>query len=143
MIAFAAKGRDKRGAGIPVVGGVAPALARPGRLAAMLLLAGPALLTPGPTASAAGRAVILDYLCATYESARLVALSRAWDHPETLPGDCRTLFRRDMGERLASIIEIIEIIPMGNGRWLQIGKVDQELFGTGYSSGIATELRMF
>jgi hypothetical protein len=107
------------------------------------ILAGLVFALPVGIAHASNRTAILGYICATYESARQVALEQGWERPESMPGDCRSLFRRGFEGRLAEISEIIEVIPIGDGRWVEIGKVRRKLVETGYSAGISEKLLLF
>lgn len=92
-------------------------------------------IAPGNTVHASDRITILDFICETYESARQVALEQSWDHPEGMPSDCRTLFKRGNEERAAKILQIIEIVPIGNGRLVEIGRVHLGSVEKGYSAG--------
>lgn len=74
-------------------------------------------------AQASRRTVLLNYICSTYESARQVALDRSWENPDSMPRDCLLLFAAPMEKRLATIVEIIEVIPIESGQWIEIGKV--------------------
>lgn len=107
------------------------------------ILAGLFLALPVSIAHASNRTTILGYICATYESARQVALERSWERPESMPADCRTLFTRDPEERFAEISEIIEVLPIGDDRWVEIGKVRRNLVETGYSAGFSEQLLLF
>jgi hypothetical protein len=109
----------------------------------IVILAGLFLALPVTAAHAADRTTILDYICATHESARQVALERSWDRPESMPDDCRTLLGRVFDERVAEISEIVEFIPTEDGRWIEIGKVHRRLVETGYSAGISEHLLLF
>ncbi len=80
------------------------------------ILAGLVLALLGNIAHASDRTTILRYICTTYESARQVALEQGWERPESMPGDCRILIRRGFEGRIAEISQIIEVVPMGDGR---------------------------
>ena len=108
-----------------------------------VILAGLVLALPASIAHASDRTTILGYICATYESARQVALEQGWERPQTMPGDCRSLFRRGFEDRLAVISEIMEIFPIGDGRWVETGKVRGNAVGTGYSAGMSRQLLLF
>ena len=108
-----------------------------------VILAGLVLALPASIAHASDRTTILGYICATYESARQVALEQGRVRPGTMPGDCRSLFRRGLEDRLAVILEIMEVFPSGDGRWVEIGKVRENAVGTGYSAGISRQLFLF
>lgn len=112
-------------------------------LPSSVVLAGLVLALLGDTANASSRTTILDFICETYESARQVALDQSWKRPESLPGDCRTLFRRGYEGRIARISQIIEVVPMGDGRWVEIGRVRRSSAETGYSAGITEQLLLF
>ena len=107
------------------------------------LLAGLILAVPGNSARAAGQTAILDYICATYESARQVALEQGWKRPGSLPSDCRTLFRRGYEGRIAEIAQIIEVVRIGDGRWVEIGRVHRGFAESGYSAGIVKQLFLY
>ena len=109
----------------------------------IVILVGFLLALSVTTAHAAGRFTILNYICATHESARQVALERSWDRPESMPDNCRTLLGRVFDERVAEISEIVEFIPTEDGRWIEIGKVHRRLVETGYSAGISEHLLLF
>jgi hypothetical protein len=113
------------------------------RLPLMAIIAGLVLSLPAGAVHAADRTAILAYICTTYESARQVALEQGWKHPESMPGDCRTLFRRGFEERFAEVSEVIEVLPVGGGRWAEIGKVRRNMVETGYSAGISVPLLLF
>jgi hypothetical protein len=97
----------------------------------------------GNIAHASNRTTVLRYICATYESARQVALEQGWERPESMPGDCRILFRRGFEGRIAEISQIIEVVPIGGGRWVEIGRVRRSMVETGYSVGISEQLLLF
>ncbi len=122
-------------------------IARPARKKvcwlSIVILLGFSLALPVTIANAAGRTTILDYICATHESARQVALERAWERPESVPADCRTLFRQGFEGRFTVISEIVEVVPTEDGRWIEIGKVHRRLVETGYSAGITEQLLLF
>ncbi|HXV31014.1 MAG TPA: hypothetical protein VD840_11850, partial [Sinorhizobium sp.] len=75
--------------------------------------------------------------------ARQVALERTWERPESLPGDCRTLFKRNFELRVAEICQIMEVVPIGDGRWIEIGLICQSSIELGYSAGVAERLFLF
>ena len=108
-----------------------------------VILAGLVLALLGNVAHASNRITILRYICATYESARQVALEEGWERPESIPGDCRTLFRRGYEGRIAEISQIIEVVQIGDGRWVEIGRVRRGFVETGYSAGILEQLLLF
>lgn len=97
----------------------------------------------GDAAHASDRTVILNYICTTYESARQVALERTWERPESLPGDCHTLFQRPFEMRVAEIHQVVEVVPIGHGRWIKIGRVRRSSIESGYSAGMAEQLFLF
>jgi hypothetical protein len=70
-------------------------------------------------------------------------LEQGWERPETMPGDCRSLFRRGLEDRLAVISEIMEVFPIGDGRWVEIGAVRETAIGTGYSAGMSRQFLLF
>ncbi len=107
------------------------------------ILAGLFLALPLSMAHASERTAIMGYICATHESARQVALERAWERPGSMPGDCRTLLWRGFDERVADILEITEVITTGDGRWIEIAKVRRKLAEIGYSAGISEQLLLF
>jgi hypothetical protein len=113
------------------------------RLPASVLLAALVLAVLGNVAHASDRITLLRYICATYESARQVALEQGWERPESMPGDCRTLFRRGYEGRIAQISQIMEVVSIGDGRWVEIGRVRRGFAETGYSAGIAEQLLLF
>ena len=96
----------------------------------------------GKVAQAADQTIILNYICTTYESARQVALEKSWERPETMPNNCRTLYQRRFELRVAEIQHIIEVIPITDGRWIEIGRVRSSM-ASGYSAGILKELILF
>jgi len=96
----------------------------------------------GKVAQAADQTIILNYICTTYESARQVALEQSWERPETMPYNCRTLYQRRFELRVAEIQHIIEVIPITDGRWIEIGRVRSSM-ASGYSAGIVQELFLF
>ncbi len=108
-----------------------------------VILAGLVLALPASIAHASDRTTILGYICATYESARHVALEQGWERPGAMPGDCRSLFRRGLEGRLAVISEIMEVFPIWDGRWVETGKVRGNVVGTGYSAGISRQLLLY
>ena len=108
-----------------------------------VILAGLVLALLGNVAHASNRITILRYICATYESARQVALEEGWERPESMPGDCRTLFRRGYEGRIAEISQIIEVVQIGDCRWVEIGRVRRGFVETGYSAGILEQLLLF
>ena len=73
----------------------------------------------GNLAQASDRTTILNFICSTYESARQVALEQSWERSESLPGDCRILFQLPFELRVAEILQIIEIVAVGDGRWTE------------------------
>jgi hypothetical protein len=97
----------------------------------------------GHTVQASDRTTILDFICETYESARQVALEQSWKRPESMPDDCRTLFRRGYEGRIAQILQIIEVAQTGDGRWIEIGRVHRSSAETGYSAGTMEQLHLF
>jgi hypothetical protein len=107
------------------------------------ILAGLVFAMPGNVAHADNRTIILNYICTTYESARQVALVRGWENPANMPGDCRTLFQRAFELRIAEIQQIMEIIPIEDGRWIEIGRVHRRYVQSGYSAGVAEQLFLF
>ena len=107
------------------------------------IVAGLVLALLGNIAHASNRTTILQYICTTYESARQVALEQGWERPESIPGDCRTLFTRGFDERIAEVSQIVEVVPIEDGRWIEIGKVRLVSFETGYSAGITEQLLLF
>lgn len=113
------------------------------RLPAMGTLAGFMLALVASIALAGDRTVVLGYICASRESARQVALKGSWERPGTLPPDCRSLLRRGREERLATLLEILEVVPVGEGRWAELGKVRRSTVETGYSAGVANRLLLF
>lgn len=110
---------------------------------AALILAGSVLSASAPGAHAEGRRAVLSYICASYESARQVAVLRSWERPNSMPADCRILFGRDFAERSAEITEIVELIPTKDGRWIEIGKIRRNSVESGYSAGISDRLLAF
>jgi hypothetical protein len=107
------------------------------------IVAGLVLALLGNIAHASNRTTILQYICTTYESARQVALEQGWERPESIPGDCRTLFTRGFDERIAEVSQIVEVVPIEDGRWIEIGKVRLGSVETGYSAGITEQLLLF
>ena len=107
------------------------------------IVAGLVLALLGNIAHASDRTTILQYICTTYESARQVALEQGWERPESMPGDCRTLFRRGYEGRIAEVSQIVEVVPIEDGRWIEIGKVRRGSVETGYSAGITEQLLLF
>jgi len=97
----------------------------------------------GRLAQASDELVVLDYICTTYESARQVALEQSWQNPKNMPGDCRTLFQLSYELRVANVLQIVEIIIVGEGRWVEIGRVRRSEFELGYSAGLAEALVLF
>ena len=97
----------------------------------------------GNVANAANRTTILNYICSTYESARLVALERSWENPESIPPDCRTMFQQPFELRAAEVLQIIEVIPVKDGRWIEIGSVRLGSIESGFSAGIAEQLFLY
>lgn len=102
-----------------------------------------AFTVPANLAHGSSRTIILNYICATYESARQVALERSWRSPGSMPDDCRMLFQQTIELRVAEILQIMEIIPVENSRWIEIGKVRLNSMRSGYSAGIAEKLLLF
>ena len=86
------------------------------------------------------RTVVLDFICATHESAHRVALDLQWDGPVTLPADCRNLSKRGFQGRIARIVDIVDVLRIGPDDWIEIGKVLRNSAESGYSAGIAEEL---
>jgi hypothetical protein len=97
----------------------------------------------GHTVQASDRTTILDFFCETYESARQVALEQSWKRPEGMPDDCRTLFKRGYEGRAAKILQIIEVVQIGDGRWIEIGRVHRNSADTGFSAGTTEQLHLF
>ena len=97
----------------------------------------------GNLAQASEKLIILDYICITYKSARQVALEQSWERSKSMPGDCRTLFQQPFELRIAEILQVIEIFAVGDGRWIEIGRVRRSWIGTGYSAGIVEDLFLF
>lgn len=97
----------------------------------------------GNPAQASERTRILNYICTTYKSARQVALEQSWERSKSMPGDCRTLFQQPFELRIAEILQVIEILAVGDGRWIEIGRVRRSWIETGYSAGIVDELFLF
>jgi hypothetical protein len=108
-----------------------------------VILAGVVLASSAGNASAGGRTAILGYICTKYESARLVALDQGWKSPESMPGDCRVLIGRGLEGRIAAVFDIIDILAIENGRWVEIGAVRGTPIGTGYSAGMSRQLLLF
>lgn len=94
-------------------------------------------------AQASDRTTILNYICTTFRSARQVALEQSWETSKTMPGDCRTLFQQPFELRVAEILQVIEVIAIGDGRWTEIGRVRRSSIETGYSAGIAEDPLLF
>ena len=94
-------------------------------------------------AQSSSRTTVLNYICTTYESARRVALEQSWKRLEGLPDDCRILFRRVYEGRIAKILQIIEVVQVGDGRWIEIGRVHRSSAETGYSAGTMEQLHLF
>lgn len=114
-----------------------PALARgewTRAVAAGLLL----LLTSGQ-AHGAGRSVLLNYICTSYESARQVAITQGWETAAPLPADCRLLIGQRIENRLAVVIEIVEVFRLPSSRWVEIGRVQQPFGPVSYSAGFADQ----
>ena len=122
---------------------IAPPVHKKPCLLSKVVLAGFILASSVGIADASGRTTILGYICATYESARQVALEHDWERPKNMPGDCRNLSRQGLEGRFAEISEIIEVLPIGDGRWVEIGKVRRQGVQTGYSAGISEQLLLF
>ena len=97
----------------------------------------------GNSVLASDRIAILDFICETYESARHVALEQSWERSRDMPDDCRTLFRRGFEERAGKIMQIIEVFQMGDGRWVEIGRVIRYPAEIGYSAGTTEQLYLF
>jgi hypothetical protein len=112
-------------------------------LVSKAILVGLVLALPLGMAHASERTAIIGYICATFESARQVALERSWETPGSMPGDCRTLLWRTFDERVAAILEIIEVLPIGDHRWIEIAKVRRKRVEMGYSAGISEQLLLF
>lgn len=112
------------------------------RSALLPLFGGMALLASAGNSLAEDRTAVLGYICATYDSARSVALNQGWKRPEAMPGDCRSLLGRGLEKRIATILDVIELVPTEDGRWIEIGTVRGKALGKGYSAGIAAELLM-
>lgn len=113
------------------------------RLPFFAIPVGMVLASLGNVAHAADRTIILNYICSTYESARQVALEQSWENPASIPADCRTLFQEIFDLRVAEIQQIIEVVPIGDSRWIQIGRVCPSFIKTGYSAGITKQLFLF
>jgi len=111
-------------------------------LSVIAVLVGLVSFAPGNAANAANRTTILNYICSTYESARRVALEQSWERPESMPANCRTLYQRRFELRVAEIQQIIEILPIRDGRWIEIGRVRGSML-SGYSAGIVEEILLF
>ena len=97
----------------------------------------------GNLAQASERTTILNFICTTYESARQVALEQSWDRSKSMPDDCRTLFQQPFELRAAKILQVIEMIEVGDGRWAEIGRVRRNSIELGYSAGLAENLFLF
>lgn len=94
------------------------------------------------SAHAAERTVLLNFTCASYDSARRVALAQGWEGPARLPADCRRLAGQRKENRMATIVEIIEVLRLRSGRWVAIGRVRQLYGAISYSAGFAEEPSM-
>jgi len=113
--------------------------ASPWRLLARVARAVVLFAAPTVSAAASDRTVLLDFSCATYESARQVAMAGGWEHLAEKPSDCRFLMGQRIENRIATIVEILDVLQLPSGRWAQIGRV-RRLFGpVSYSAGLADE----
>ena len=92
---------------------------------------------------ASGTHVLLGYICETFQSARQVAVHRSWERPESMPADCQILLGRPLPMPIARVVKVIEVIPVGDVRWIEIGKVRRDMGEVGYSAGVVNELRLF
>lgn len=119
------------------------ALFRTTRLPSIAIPAGLLCALLANAAQSSDRTVILNYICATYESARRVALEQSWRNAERMPDDCRTLYQRPFDLRAAVIHRIVEIVPIGRDRWIEIGRVHRGPDEFGYSAGIVETLFLF
>ena len=111
-------------------------------LSLITILVGLVSAVLGNVAYAAYRTTILNFICSTYESARQVAVERSWERSKSMPSDCITLYQRRFELRVAEILQVIEVISIGNGRWIEIGRV-RSAMGLGYSAGIAEDLFLY
>jgi len=113
-----------------------------GSLLCPVAQAGVLLATATTYAVASDRTVLLDFSCATYESARQVAMAGGWEHLAEKPSDCGFLMGQRIENRIATIVEIIEVLQLPSGNWAQIGRV-RRLFGPiSYSAGLTDEYPM-
>lgn len=94
-------------------------------------------------AQASGRLVLLGYICETFHSAREVAVHRSWERPESMPADCQILLGRPLPMPIARVVKVIEVIPIEDVRWIEIGKVRRDVGEVGYSAGVVKELTLF
>jgi hypothetical protein len=109
----------------------------------IVILVGLVFSVPEKLAHGSSRTIVLNYVCTTYESARQVALERSWRSPGSMPSNCRILFQQPFELRVAEIQQIMEVIPVGTGRWIEIGEVRLSSMKSGYSAGIAEQLFLF
>jgi len=101
--------------------------------------AGVLLTAVATCAVASERTVLLDFSCTTYASARQVAMAGGWEHLAEKPTDCRLLIGQRKESRIATIVEIIEVLQLRSGRWVQIGRVRRLVGPISYSAGLADE----
>jgi hypothetical protein len=117
------------------------------RLLSAVIQAGFFLALSASSTHASERTVVLNYICSTYESARQVALERGWETPDSMPRDCRLLFGEPMEEKLATVVKIIEVLPIDSGQWIEIARICRYLSrhydADTYSAGIVNHPLVF
>lgn len=93
-----------------------------------------ALLGIMPTSAAlsSDRTIVLEFFCESYESARQVALEQDWRSQKHMPDDCNFLVGEMFEKRIAKILQVLEVIQLRDGRWIEIGRVHQNASDTGY-----------
>lgn len=87
---------------------------------------------------AIGAAILLNFICADLESARIVAIERRWE--SVMPARCRVL-DQGLPEQAGILQEVVDVIPIeaGDGSTaILVGRVLRNGHEVGFSAGVAT-----
>lgn len=108
-----------------------------GRTRATVLLAGLLVAIAATVCEAGEPTVLLNFICASQDSALRVALAKGWGSPANMPADCLAIAGQRNENRMATILEIVEVLAPRPGLWVQVGRVRLLYGSVSYSAGFA------